>query len=150
MGIRGETFFTYKSTANQSVTSWFMRLKDRSFLTDIEDLFITMLQSFWMEPKFSGADAVDTDVPLLSSLLPPSSQWSCLISLKVLSLQVTSGRWTFITWCTTTTRLVRVVTSWPYMVIQTHTKLSTHQVRLAVEKGCHDLQVPLSWLPVAP
>jgi len=32
--------------------------------------------------------AVDTDVSFLSSLLPPSSQWSCLLSLKVLSLQV--------------------------------------------------------------
>jgi len=54
-----------------------------------------------MEPKPSRDDTVDADVPLLSSLLPPSSQWSCLISLKVLSLQV----------------------------------------RLALEKCCHDLQV---------
>jgi len=36
----------------------------------------------------SGADAVDTDASFLLSLLPPSSQWSCLISLRVLSLQV--------------------------------------------------------------
>ena len=41
-----------------------------------------------MELKTSWADAVDTDVSFLSSLLPPSSQWSCLISLKGLSLQV--------------------------------------------------------------
>ena len=43
-----------------------------------------------MEVKIgSGADAVDTDASFLTSLLPPSSQWSCLISLKVLSSQVT-------------------------------------------------------------
>jgi len=41
-----------------------------------------------MELKTCWADAVDTDVSFLSSLLPPSSQWSCLISLKGLSLQV--------------------------------------------------------------
>jgi len=41
-----------------------------------------------MEPKPPRDDTVDADVPILSSLLPPSSQWSCLISLKVLSLQV--------------------------------------------------------------
>jgi len=39
----------------------------------------------------SGADAVDTDASFLTSLLPPSSQWSCLISLKVLSSQVRSA-----------------------------------------------------------
>ena len=43
-----------------------------------------------MELKTCWADAVDTDVSFLSSLLPPSSQWSCLISLKGLSLQVSS------------------------------------------------------------
>ena len=60
------------------------------FFWRILKTFILMLQRFWMEPKPSRDDTVDADVPLLYSLLPPSSQWSCLISLKVLSLQVTS------------------------------------------------------------
>lgn len=45
-----------------------------------------------MEVKsVSGANAVDTEASFPISLLPPSSQWSCLISLKVLSSQVRSA-----------------------------------------------------------
>ena len=66
-----------------------------------------------MEFKISGVDS------FLSSLLPPSSKWSCLVSLKVLSLQVISCRF-----LTQPCVIKHIRFSWPWKSVGTTYRLS--------------------------